>query len=332
MCTSCAMIAPINQLAEAYAIKLFNVLAPGALSLFQACVGCWLVWNIIHHGILKPGMNFQKFFKPLLVFSFITLLLRGHGFFWEYCYTPLYRFTMDLLSTIIRSGQQGSSVTDLNGLLQVVETSILNVADFCQRIYGDTGWNPLPKILGFILIIPFIALWAIFMVFMVEYIFKLLVVSSLAPLLIVAAAFGTTRTYAFSALKVVFQGILTVCISVIAMSLTLAAINAAVGGLHLNDGHSGVVDNFMSFTGSFCSFFALALVSIVFQLKSPAIASNIIGSHDGSGVAGTIGGVAAGVAVWARKKSGEQLGQMAGPAAVARGSAYENIRSKFRGV
>lgn len=202
---------------------------------------------------------------------------------------------------------------------------------FSGNYCGDTGWNPLPKILGVILLLPFIALWAIFMVFMVEYIFKLLVVSALAPLLIVAAAFDSTRSYAFSGLKVVFQGILTVCISVIAMSLTLAAINAAVGQLHLTDGHSGVLDNFMSFSGSFCSFFALALVSIVFQLKSPSIASNIVGAHDGAGVAGTIGGMAAGVGVWSRKKGVEQVGKMVGHASFASSAAYDNIRNKFRG-
>lgn len=332
MCISCAMLAPINQTAETYAKQLFDVLAPNALLIFQAFVGCWLVWNIIHHGILKPGIHFQQFLKPLLVFTLIFLLLRGHRLFWEYAYSPLHESTMSLLTAILRTSQQGQSVHDLNGLLQVVESSILNVANFCERIYGDTGWNPLPKILGVILLFPFVFLWAIFMVFTVEYLFKLLVVSALSPLLIIAAAFDSTRTYTFGGLKVVLQGILTICIAVIAMSVTLSAINSAVSDFHLMDGDSGVVNTFMSFTGSFCSFFALAMVSIVFQLKAPTIASNIVGAQGGLGVAGTIGSAAASVGVWASQKGGGQISSMTSSVRGSSSMAYENIRNRLRGI
>ncbi len=332
MCVSCAMLEPINQAAESYAIRLFNVLAPNALSIFQAAVACWLVWNLIHHGILKPSLNLQRFFKPLLIFSLITLLLRGHGLFWEYVYSPLHEATVSLLSTIMRASQQGHPVSNLNGLLEIVENSILNVANFCERIYGDTGWNPLPKILGLILLLPFVFLWAIFMVFTVEYLFKLLVVSSLAPLLIIAAAFYTTRSHAFAGLKVVLQGVLTICISVIAMSITLVAVDSAIHTLHLMNGDSGVVNKFMSFTGPFCSLFALGLVASFFQLKAPAIASNIIGGgQDGLGVSGMIAGAAATFGAFVAKGMGRYMGRMGGNVMSASNLAYENIRNKFRG-
>ena len=333
MCVSCTMLEPINQAAESYAIKLFNVLAPNALLIFQAAVGCWLVWNIIQHGILNPNLNLQRFFKPLLIFTLITLLLRGHGMFWEFIYKPLHESTISLLSTIMKANQHGHSVNNLNGLLEIVERSILNVANFCERIYGDTGWNPLPKILGLILLLPFVFLWAIFMIFTVEYLFKLLVVSALAPLLIIAAAFHATRSHAFASFKVVLQGVLTICISVIAMSITLLAVESAINTLHLLNGDAGVVNQFMSFTGPFCSLFALGLVASFFQLKAPTIASNIMGGgQDGPGISGMIAGTAATVGTMVAKGVGRKISSVTGN--VVRGASsvsYESIRNKFKG-
>lgn len=302
-CHSCAILAPINNAAEQYAQQVFNVLAPGATTLFQSFAGCWLAYKIIRHGILKPGITIDEFLRPLLVFSLVILVLRNHQLFWEYIYTPISQTTLNLLSTIIRVSNQGQPTNNLSGMLEVVEISILRVTDFCERVYGNAGWlNPIPLIAGIILLFPFLLLWAIFMVFTIEYLFKLLIVSSLSPLFIVASAFDKTRIYSAAALKVILQGALTVCISVISISVTLHAIDSATQTFHLVDGNLAATNRFGFFSTQFCSLFCLGLVSVLFQLKAPAIASNIVGSQDGAGVSGFIAGVPATIgAVWSSR-------------------------------
>jgi len=287
-CLSCVILQPINATAEQYAVRLFNVLAPSSLLIFQSFVGCWFVWKIIMHGILKPGITLEEFLKPLLIFSVITLALQGHGLFWEYLYRPIHDSTMLLLTTIIRASNQVAIGTDLNSMLQAVEECIMKIIQFCERVYSNAGWNIVPVIVGIILLIPFVFLWAIFMIYTVEYIFALLVVSALSPLLIVLVAFPNLRHHAGSALKVVLQEVLTVCISVIAMSLTLSAIDTATLSLQLTAGTSSTANEFSVFSGKFCSLFTLSLVAILFQLKAPGIAANIVGSQAGISLVSTI--------------------------------------------
>lgn len=336
-CHSCTILAPpINNAAEQYAQQVFNVLAPGASTLFQSFAGCWLTYKVIRHGILKPGITIDEFIKPLLIFSLIVFALRGHQLFWEYIYTPIYQSTLNLLSTIIRVSNHGQPTNSLSGMLEVVEVSILRVTDFCERVYGNSGWlNPIPLIAGIVLLFPFLLLWAIFMVFTVEYLFKLLVVSSLSPLFIVASAFDGTRKYAGAALKVILQGALTVCISVISISVTLHAIDTATQTFHLVDGNLAATNRFGFFSTHFCSLFCLGLVAVLFQLKAPTIASNIVGSQDGAGISGFIAGIPATVgSLWASsamKFTGRttlNVTQKAGSMAL---NAYDDIRDNMRG-
>jgi len=330
-CHSCTILAPINNAAAHYAQQLFEVLAPGSLALFQAFVGCWLVWKVIRHGILKPGITLDEFLKPILLFSLVIFALRGHDFFWEYIYTPIHQGLMSLLSTIIRVGNHGQPTQDLSGMLEVVEVSIFKVTEFCERVYGNAGWmNPIPLIAGVILLFPFLLLWAVFMVFTVEYLFKLLVVSALSPLFIVAAAFPLTRPHAAAALKVILQGALTVCISVISISVTLNAIDTATNALHLVNGNLAVTNQFGFFSMQFCSLFCLGIVAVLFQLKSPTIASNIVGVQDGAGVSGMIAGAPAAMGAALSISSARFFGKAAAGGAKGVGKSVWSASSPAR--
>lgn len=289
MCVSCEILQPINTVAESYARQLFGALAPDSSLLFQAFLGLWFVGIIFK--LLKGKITLEEVLVPLMIFSVVTLALKSHHLFWDYIYKPIHNTTIHLLTHIVASGQQGGGVKDLNGLLGLVETSIGQIITFCGRVSGNAGWTDIaPYIAGFFLLIPYMFLWAIFMVFTVEYVFKLLIVSALAPLFIVAAAFKSSRGYAISALKVVLQAVLTICISVIAMGVTLQAINSATAAMHLVDGNSAVVNEFSLFSIRFCSLFALGITAVFFQLKAPGVASSISGSQDGAGLSGAIAG------------------------------------------
>jgi len=278
MCLSCALFQPMSDVAESFALTTFNRLAPGSLLLFNLFIGFWLLSFIMK--LLKGKFVLSEFLVPALIFTFIDGALLSHQFFWEYVYTPLQETTLGLISLIVQTSQGGKPVKDLAGLLQTVEQSMMVIFHFGERVYSSGGWTSIiPALLGVFLLVPFLILWAYFLLYTIEYIFVFLVVSSLSPLMIMAAGFEITRTYTLAALKVVLQSILTVVISIIAMGLTLKSINEAAHVMHLSNADSSVVNDFGNASAKFVSLFALGLVSIFFQRKAPQLAASLIGSE-----------------------------------------------------
>lgn len=284
MCVSCALIRPIQDNAERYAVQVFDALAPGTARLFSAFVGLWMLTVVFK--LLKAELSVQELMAPVLTFSLITILLNTHQGFWEYVYQPITRTLLNLFNAVIQVNAQGPQNLPLEGLLSAVETSILKVLGFCKRVTSTGGWADLgPMITGFCLSIPFLFLWARFVVITVEYCLILLAVSALAPLWIASCAFKATRRYGASALTLVLQAALTVCLSVIAMSVTLKAVEVASAQLHLSAGDSSTLERLGAFSKETCGLFILSIASIMFQLKAAALASAIM--QGGSGLFGS---------------------------------------------
>jgi type IV secretion system protein TrbL len=285
MCFSCRLLDPINQTAEHYAIRVFEALAPGSLLLFQAFVGCWLVFIIFK--LLRGSITWEEVVYPALTFTLVSTALAGHRLFWQYGYRPFYETAVQLLSAILRANHTQVQATTLQDLLGVVEVTVWEVIKFATRLQSSSGmFDIMPLLVGIVLMIPYLFLLAHFMVFTVEFLFKLLIVSALSPLWIIATGFKISRGYAIAAFKVVLQALLTICISVVLMSLLINAITEASAALHLPNGNSGELLRFGEFSLYLCGLFALGVTAVIFQLKSPAIAASIVGGEQGSGFVG----------------------------------------------
>jgi len=281
MCFSCRLLDPINQTAEQCAIRVFEALAPGSLLLFQAFVGCWFVFIIFK--LLRGSITWQEVIYPAITFTLVTMALRGHGLFWHYGYRPFYETAVQLLSAIIRANHTVVPAATLQDLLGVVESTVWEVIKFATRLQNTSGmFDIMPLLVGIVLMFPYLFLLAHFMVFTVEFLFKLLIVSALSPLLIIAAGFKVSRGYAVSALKVVLQALLTICISVVLMSMIINAITQATAALNLPNGDMGELVRLGEFSLHLCGLFALGVTAVIFQLKSPAIATSIVGGEQGA--------------------------------------------------
>jgi type IV secretion system protein TrbL len=280
MCFSCRLLDPIHQTAEQYAIRVFEALAPGALLLFQTFVGGWLV--LIIFKLLKASIRWEEIIYPTLTFTLVSSALEGHGLFWQYGYRPFYETAVQLLSALMRAGPAEAQAATLQDLLSVVEGSVWEVIQFATRLQNSSGmFDILPLLAGIVLMFPYLFLLAHFMVFTVEFLFKLLIVSALSPVFIIAAGFKISRGYAVAALKVVLQGFLTLCIAVVLMGMMVHAITAASTGLNLPNGNMGELIRLGEFSLYLCGLFALGVTAVIFQLKSPAISSSIVGGEQG---------------------------------------------------
>jgi type IV secretory pathway VirB6-like protein len=302
-CLSCEILNPIKAQVETYALQVFDALAGGCANAFMAFFALWFIFVVLKM-FLQGEFAFRDTIRCLIIYAFITVALLNNSLYWEYIYKPLEKTTTNIVSTVVSASRQvGGKAHSLNSMLEEIENVMTKVFDFTSSMAEDASMFDKANVwaVGLFLKIPFVFFWAIFAVYTLEFIMKLMVVSALSPLLLVAAGFDKTRGYFYAGIKVMLQGALTVCIAALVMGLMLTTIKNVVDSITLTGDMVGIWQ-------AFSKLFFLSLVAVLFQLKSPGIASNIIGSSDGPGVAGVMaGGIASGMLF-----GGHKIAQMSG--------------------
>lgn len=280
MSISYEILRPIHTNAEAFAGRVFNSLSVGTLAILEACIGLWVVWKVI--DLITGRESVPNVIRPLLVFPCIMTI--NQAFFWEHVYRPLQDSGAALLGLIATAGNHGQRVNNLEGMFTVVESSFLIIFHFAQNLCSSGGYtNMVPIVLAFFITIPYIILWAIFIVYTIRFVLTLLAISSLSPLFILAGGFDSTRGYAIAALKVVLQSLLTVCISVISMGILLLAIQNASNTMGLNNDNSQSLSALATLCGNSCMLIVLGIIAIIFQFDAASIASSILGAQGSGG-------------------------------------------------
>lgn len=321
VCYSCRIFEPLQQLSYGYGRQVFSVVAPGAFLLFTAFVGVWFLWMIIERGCFKGELTFENFAKPLLIFSIVALFLRQHELYWQWFYNPVIETTSSLAQTIIGVGTFERMPPTIIGMLTTMDTQLMKVFNIVSLVVTDAGFYRIGLILGaLILVAPFAFVWGIFLAYLLEGIFKLLAITAISPLLIVAGAFAQTRGFMSMGLRVVLDGCLTVIMASVAMGFTLSAANRTIAMI-TDDGLSLKISaNDFIFSGEYWTLFILGFVSVLFHLKAATLASNISGAQDGPGAAAAVvstGMAAAGMAIsFATRRLGiagrNVMGEMSG--------------------
>lgn len=280
---------------EIFGKKVFQALSVGCLSLFMAAFGVWLVWQIIWKGAIKGEFQFQDFLKPLLISATISCLLTASTFF-DWFYLPINQTVAKLVETMISVvgvSYSGAKAT-LFGVLKIQYETLNQVFSLMNIMMQDTGIIPgFNTIASMIMRIPFLFLYIIMLCYCLDYMFKLMAVTALSPLLIIFGGFSPTRSIATAGLKMVLHGIFTILISVIAMGLSLYVLKESLHLIPLDGNGVFKVDaGSFAFSDAYWTCFIIACLSIYLQLKVPTIA-NIAGVSDGPGAAGFVAGISA---------------------------------------
>ena len=289
------IIRTLERMMESFGHQIFKALSMGCLSLFMAAFGCWFVWQLIWKGAIKGEFHLSDFIKPFLISTTVTLLLSANTFF-EWLYLPINETVAKLVETMISVvgiGYSGPKAT-LFGVLKIQYGTLNQVFESMSVMMQDTGIVPgFNTLASMIMRIPFLFLYIIMLCYCLDYMFKLMAVTALSPLLIIFAGFSSTRSISTSGLKMVLHGIFTLLCSVIAMGLSIYVLKESLNLIPL-DGNGVLKANAGSFAFSdaYWTCFIIACLSIYLQLKVPTIA-NIAGVSDGPGAAGFVAGVSA---------------------------------------
>ena len=294
----------LDALSETYALKAFNVLAPQTAKLFGVFIAVWLVWQLGVNLSMKGEFDRTAFFKTLIGFLLIQTFLQTSGYYWDYFYIPVKETTVKLAQAVVScSGHVHGQ--DIRGLLETVEKELGHIFKLQKMISKDTSFYQPHLILGgLILIIPYVFVWGLFLAYTLEGIFKLMAITTLAPLFIASSGFSSTRSFTTAAAKTVLGGCLTVIFAGVAMGFTISVLKHYMGSVPMNaDGMTMNAGEWI-YGIDYWALFLIGFTSILFHLKASSLASNISGTSDGPTAAALVTGAAMSAAGYAKSMTG----------------------------
>lgn len=315
-----------------YGREVFTALLPGTRSAFASFIGVWFAYQLLYKGLFRGELSFQTLLPKLALFFFLHGCLYTADFYWDYVYLPLKETTVSVAQVVVQPATAaGVSDRTIPGLLKIVEDQVGIIIWLAHALISDAGWSAHLVIGALVLMIPYLFVWGVFLAFMLEGVFKLLAMTVLAPLAIVAAAFEPTRGFAVSAGRVLLGGALTVVFAAVAMGFTVAVLRHYVSPEvlpYVQEGNRFVLTKkaeVFVFGKTYFAIFVLGFVSILFHLKASTLASNISGAMDGPGAAAAVVGsgmallgAAKGAAIGpARRYGGKALGRIDSATAAA---------------
>ena len=329
--TSCNIYQQLDTLSEAYARQAFNILAPSTRIVFGAFIALWLVWQLGVNLAMKGEFDRTAFLKSLIGFLLIQTFLESSGYYWDYFYAPIKDSTLKLAQAVIQSSGKVSS-QDIRGLLEIVEKELDQIFNIQRLVNKESSYFALGSLFaGFMIVLPFVFVWGLFLAYMLEGIFKLLAITALAPLFIAAAGFSSTRSFSTSAARVVLGGSLTVVFAGVSMGFTLSVLKHYIALIPITETGSQDVGVWL-YSSDYWALFLIGFISILFHLKAATLASAISGSQDGPGAAAAV--VGAGMFMMGLAKTGvtstvggfgQELGKGAGKGMVNLGKKSLNF-------
>ena len=230
-CVTCGLFGQLDALSTRYGREVFEALLPGTREAFASFIGVWFAYQLFYKGIFRGELSFQVLLPKLALFFFLQGCLWSADYYWDYVYIPIKETTSSLAQLAVApAGADEIADRSFNGLLQTVETQVRKVIDLGARAdlgrgthlaaFGDWRFDPGHSV--FICVVHLSRLLA-------GRHFKLLAITTLAPLAIVAAAFEPTRSFTVSAVRVLLGGALTVVFASVAMGFTVAVLRYYTG-------------------------------------------------------------------------------------------------------
>ena len=323
-CYTCEMFTTFYDFGMQYSTDIFQALLPPALILFNACVGLWFGHQLVFKVLIQGEFEAAEFIKSLCLFVFVGSLLHGSNFFWDYIHGPFLNLASAIAQKIITLGKSSIGNPTFEGVIQTVDEALNNSVFQAWHILMNEGnWYTLtlkPMVGAVILMAPYIFVICIFLSFMLEFVFSVLVVTAMMPLLLVCLVFDVTRSFTISAGRIALNGALTLIFACIAMGFTIAVfhkfgplIPASPEGAHRE------IAEFV-FSKRYWAIFILGFVSVFFHLKASTFASAFAGSIGGPGPAAAV--TAAGLGLYASSKRAGWRVATGGAKALGKGAGW----------
>lgn len=284
-CYTCELYSAFYDFGINYGKEIYIALLPSVRTMFNAYVGFWLAWTLVFKVLLKGDFDWAGFAKTLILFIFVEALLQGGDYFWTYIHAPCFSLTSSVAQKIITLGKAPLKAPTFEGVIRTVDYSlnktVFQMWDALLAEVGWTSWKPL--IAAIVLIVPYLIVICIFLAFMLEFVFSILVITAICPLLYIALCFKPLQRIVINAGQIVLYGALTLIFSCIAMGFTLEAFHkfspimpVGVEGIHVD------ITNFI-FSRQYWAIWILGFLSAFFHLKASYFAASISYFFQGGG-------------------------------------------------
>lgn len=192
-CITCELYARLDNVAVEFARAGFAALETPVSRLFGSILALWMVWQIGIKALVTGDFELRPFVKQLFFMIVTAAVLESLHLYWDWVFDTARSTTSGLAQVLVNpiAGQAGD--VSILGLLDAVETEVKHVGDNVRAMVDDAGWRLWRPLAGLLLMVPFFFVWAIFLAYVLEGLFKLMAVSALAPLFIAIAPFQPLR-------------------------------------------------------------------------------------------------------------------------------------------
>ena len=230
---SAELITEYIDLANRFTSALSESLLPGIQVLFGAIVGLWLVISALR--IAVAGHDLQEFGRDLIYVTIAFTLLWGQG---PDLVNQIFQAALSVMGSAASIalnvgnvlGHQTHVPDGVNGLIALVdaaEQGIIAVVQQAVTIMGEGNWRYwLPYIYGLVLLIPFVLLILGYSAQVIVSIFRLVMIASISPFLMLSYGFGWGRGMALEGFKLMIGTFIVLYGATAAVGIILFGVRA----------------------------------------------------------------------------------------------------------
>lgn len=276
-CYICEMFTSFYDFGMQYGQDIYKALLPPSRILFISYVSAWVAWYLVFKGVFKGTFDARYFIKKLVLFTFVESLLEGSDFFWTYIQSPFLALISGLAQKIITLGKIPMKTPTFEGVLYMVDSSLnKTVFQLWKILIGEGGWMSWkPIVAGIILIIPYLLVVCLFLAFMLEFVFAMVLITALCPLLYMGLCFKFSRGISLSALRIALHGALTLIFSAISMGLTIEVFHKFAPLIPVkSEGVSSQISDFI-FSSQYWAIWILGFLCAFFHMRAAYFAKQI---------------------------------------------------------
>ena len=310
-CFTCDIVNEYVNLANQFTQDLSQALVPAMWLLFMSLVGLWVVIRGIQLVLVQTTiMDFGKEFIFVII---AAVLLSGQG---PELINMIYEAALGTMgsaaSIALIVGKHAPIATDTttlgSGMVELVrtaETAIMKIFSLAWRIAA--AWSittPLMVVYALILIVPYFILWVAYFGQVVVSIFRIMMLATLSPYMMLGFGFGWGRDMAKSGMKAMISAFIVLFASTAVIAVLLYALdNLGIDGTTTDDGIRALAD---ITNPKFMLAVAMGWLGTAFMTEATGIANSITGSQFTNQAVATIVAGAATTALALGKSPGAQ--------------------------
>ncbi len=271
------MFSAFYEFGMQYGQDIYKALLPPSRFLFTSYVAIWIAWYLVFKGVFKGDFRTGYFLRKSFLFIFVESLLQGSDFFWIYVQTPFLELVSALAQKIITLGKVSIKDPTFQGTLFAVDQSLnKSVFQVWNILIGEGGWlSWKPIVAALILIIPYLFVICLFLAFMLEFVFSMLVVTAICPLLYILICFKSLRPIVLSALRISLHGAMSLLFSSIAMGFTIEIFHKFAPLLPVGSEWASEQLSDFIFSSQYWAIWILGFLSVFFHLKASSFAKQL---------------------------------------------------------